>query len=141
MKKILIFLVAIFTGLFFSAGSALAQGCDDSACEVTVCNIDPFCCTFAWDGLCQFEADDVCAACNEGVCPKGDGWNLTTTSAVLDIDVGNTHDQNEDGYVCVKAPKGFARSGDNGQSPIAWVVKDNSKPHDEESNCCTPEEI
>ena len=37
-------------------------GCDDAACEASVCSIDPFCCDIAWDGICADEAlaDPVC---------------------------------------------------------------------------------
>jgi hypothetical protein len=35
-------------------------GCDDQACEDTVCGIDPFCCDVAWDGICVAEAADFC---------------------------------------------------------------------------------
>lgn len=36
------------------------QGCDDAACEATVCALDSFCCDVAWDGLCASEAIASC---------------------------------------------------------------------------------
>ena len=35
-------------------------GCDDEACCLTVCGIDPFCCK-SWDGSCADEAALTCA--------------------------------------------------------------------------------
>ena len=35
-----------------------------------------------------------------GGCPSGDGWSLVGLDETLDIDVGNFHDQNGDGFVC-----------------------------------------
>ncbi len=42
-------------------------GCDDPACEATVCAVDPFCCEAAWDEICAGEAQDLCGSlCSEG---------------------------------------------------------------------------
>nr|MCH9687305.1 hypothetical protein [Deltaproteobacteria bacterium] len=41
-------------------------GCDDAACEATVCGLDPFCCSNSWDGICAGAADDVNCP---GLCP------------------------------------------------------------------------
>jgi hypothetical protein len=35
-------------------------GCDDPACQATVCALDPFCCDVAWDGICAGEAATNC---------------------------------------------------------------------------------
>lgn len=35
-------------------------GCERDSCESAVCSIDPFCCDTAWDGLCVFEAIEIC---------------------------------------------------------------------------------
>ncbi|MBI3386971.1 MAG: hypothetical protein HY027_04430 [Deltaproteobacteria bacterium] len=35
-------------------------GCDDSTCAACVCELDSFCCTSQWDGLCAVEASDGC---------------------------------------------------------------------------------
>jgi hypothetical protein len=35
-------------------------GCDDPACQATVCAVDSFCCDVAWDGICAGEAADLC---------------------------------------------------------------------------------
>lgn len=42
---------------YFSNGS---PGCDDAACEATVCAIDSFCCNVSWDSICADEAVDLC---------------------------------------------------------------------------------
>jgi hypothetical protein len=38
-------------------------GCSDAVCCQTVCDVDPFCCSVAWDGLCVFEGSTLCAPC------------------------------------------------------------------------------
>ncbi len=35
-------------------------GCDDAACEASICAIDSFCCNVAWDSICANEAIDIC---------------------------------------------------------------------------------
>jgi hypothetical protein len=35
-------------------------GCDDSTCCRVVCEVDPFCCESAWDGICASEANTLC---------------------------------------------------------------------------------
>ena len=35
-------------------------GCSNGACEAAVCDVDPFCCDFFWDGICAGEAEDIC---------------------------------------------------------------------------------
>jgi hypothetical protein len=42
-------------------------GCNDGACCLAVCAIDPFCCDIAWDSICAGEAVDLCAACQEDI--------------------------------------------------------------------------
>ena len=46
------------------AGSCLVPRsvpfCDDAACCLAVCSVDPFCCTDAWDATCVGEASLVC---------------------------------------------------------------------------------
>ncbi|RPH93445.1 MAG: hypothetical protein EHM68_15685, partial [Lysobacterales bacterium] len=42
---------------YFSHGGT---GCDDAACEATVCALDSFCCGVAWDSIC---ADLAIANC------------------------------------------------------------------------------
>ena len=49
-------------------------GCDDDACEATICAFDAFCCDTNWDGQCAGEAAENCAAlCAGGVlgCAEG----------------------------------------------------------------------
>ena len=47
-------------GCFASHPSA---GCNDAACCVTVCALDPFCCNVEWDQVCVAEAQLNCAVC------------------------------------------------------------------------------
>ena len=35
-------------------------GCSDAACCQTVCNVDPFCCSTMWDGVCVSAASALC---------------------------------------------------------------------------------
>ncbi|MFO0827116.1 MAG: hypothetical protein U0572_03115 [Phycisphaerales bacterium] len=37
-------------------------GCDDAACQATVCGVDSFCCAVAWDSFCAGEAVSLCGA-------------------------------------------------------------------------------
>jgi hypothetical protein len=37
-----------------------SPGCDDFDCELSVCNVEPFCCDFDWDGFCVSIALEVC---------------------------------------------------------------------------------
>jgi hypothetical protein len=47
-----------------ACGNCLARhdgaGCENAACQATVCAFDDFCCTNAWDNLCIIEAASVC---------------------------------------------------------------------------------
>ena len=47
-----------------SAGSCYTDhgsaGCSDVQCCQAVCNVDPFCCTIAWDGGCASQAFTIC---------------------------------------------------------------------------------
>ncbi|HMN97158.1 MAG TPA: hypothetical protein PKC43_11770 [Phycisphaerales bacterium] len=47
-------------------------GCTDEECCLIVCELDPFCCQVAWDGICVGEAFDFCGAppCDWS-CPLG----------------------------------------------------------------------
>ncbi len=38
-------------------------GCDNVACCVAVCEVDPFCCDTAWDLICKNEANSICGNC------------------------------------------------------------------------------
>lgn len=38
-------------------------GCDEPLCEALICNLDPFCCDTAWDGICEGEAIECCKCC------------------------------------------------------------------------------
>ena len=63
-----------------------------------------------------------------GSCPTGDGWfpplPLEHTEPDL-LDVGNFHDQNGDGLVCVRINQGQTMKK---RPPRAWTVKDNTGP-------------
>lgn len=58
-------------------GDALDPACDE--CVETVCNVDPFCCETAWDGVCVGEAETLCGLdcglgpeCGNGTCEAGE---------------------------------------------------------------------
>jgi hypothetical protein len=38
-------------------------GCDCASCTNTVCGLDPFCCSVAWDTICSGEAESFCTCC------------------------------------------------------------------------------
>ena len=40
-------------------------GCTDLDCCIAVCQVEPFCCTVAWDEICVEIALDVCVACGQ----------------------------------------------------------------------------
>jgi hypothetical protein len=51
-------------------------GCDCRPCQATVCAVDPFCCSVAWDGICAGEGESLCTCCpgqNPGTCDGGGG--------------------------------------------------------------------
>ena len=60
-----------------------------------------------------------------GGCPSGDGWFPPLPLADVDpaLDVGNFHDQNGDGLVCVRINRGLTMKV---RPPRAWTVKDNA---------------
>lgn len=51
-------------------------GCQDFSCQSCVCNLDPFCCDVAWDGICvgeaQVDCNPPCVCPIPGVCCLGD---------------------------------------------------------------------
>ncbi len=48
-------------------------GCDNDACEATVCAVDSFCCNVQWDGICAGEASDLCGICPSDCCIANGG--------------------------------------------------------------------
>jgi len=38
-------------------------GCLDGTCEGQVCDVDPYCCAFQWDGQCVDKALEICTIC------------------------------------------------------------------------------
>ena len=60
-------------------GSALANGCD--ACVTSICGVDPYCCTTAWDSICVGEVGSVCGKSCTTQCAHDEcktGTNLQT---------------------------------------------------------------
>ena len=55
------------------AGPNGTPGCEDPVCCKTVCLVDPFCCSTAWDGLCATEAHQLCDLTCPWDCGDGDG--------------------------------------------------------------------
>ncbi len=60
-----------------------------------------------------------------GGCPEGKGslWQVSSVNVVRPSDVGNKHDQNDDGWICFRVNKGLSKKLDNNS---VWVVKDNT---------------
>jgi hypothetical protein len=61
-------------------GGPLTSGCE--SCVTTVCSIDSYCCSTAWDTTCVYEVDDycgfgLCSTCAHDECVTGSP--LTTT--------------------------------------------------------------
>ena len=40
-------------------------GCDCEQCESIVCDVEPSCCTTAWDAACDALADELCVCCDQ----------------------------------------------------------------------------
>jgi hypothetical protein len=57
-------------------------GCDDAACEATVCAVDSFCCQVAWDSICASEAQDLCG----NLCGGGGASNCCEANGGLGCD-------------------------------------------------------
>jgi hypothetical protein len=60
-------------------GSALQNGCD--ACVTSICAVDPYCCTTAWDSICVGEVGSVCGKSCTTQCAHDEcktGTNLAT---------------------------------------------------------------
>ncbi|HWL92190.1 MAG TPA: thrombospondin type 3 repeat-containing protein [Phycisphaerae bacterium] len=68
-------------------------GCDDAACQSTVCAADSFCCDFEWDGACVDGAVTLCGAlCNEevrGDCDGNGELNTDDVPCFVDALLGN----------------------------------------------------
>ena len=62
-----------------ATGGPLANGCD--ACVSSICGVDPYCCTTAWDSICVGEVGSVCGqSCSGPTCSHDEckvGTNLT----------------------------------------------------------------
>ena len=54
-------------------------GCSNTACCITVCGLDSFCCNVAWDSICIAEGLSDCRPnCTVGECPDSDHTCCTT---------------------------------------------------------------
>lgn len=47
-------------------------GCENTTCETTICDADPYCCDNQWDGLCVQAAEEDCVVCG-GTVPGDSG--------------------------------------------------------------------
>ncbi len=88
MKQLLFATLFAFAIGFASpsfAGDGCTQspspGCGGCPCESCVCNMDSFCCYFAWDSLCVGECIDMCGGCSlcgNGNCDPEEAENCDT---------------------------------------------------------------
>lgn len=64
---------------------AHAAGCDDAACQTTVCAADPFCCNNSWDNICAREGAELCdpALCPDPTCTGTCTFDTSTCNADL----------------------------------------------------------
>jgi hypothetical protein len=74
-------------------------GCDDAACQATVCGVDPFCCDVAWDGICAGEAESLC----QELC-FGSPGGCTYTPVDCDDDNACTEDSCDSATGCAYTP-------------------------------------
>lgn len=63
-------------------------GCDDPRVEACVCDSDPECCAFGWDGVCVAAATTQCDAC--GGVATGTTGGTTGTAGTAGTDGGST---------------------------------------------------
>jgi hypothetical protein len=68
------FLISVWTDVPASGGSSNCcsahswTGCNDPACEASVCSYDPYCCEVGWDSICANEAgNDPNCKCGGGL--------------------------------------------------------------------------
>ena len=73
-----------------SPGSPQTPGCDP--CVDSVCAVDPFCCSFQWDGICVGEVESVCLradcispSCDHLLCDAGTPLVVGCHTCVDDI--------------------------------------------------------
>lgn len=68
-------------------GEPLEQGCDP--CTQTVCDLDPYCCTTAWDSRCVEQAADTCGltceTCSHDLCDQGNALEPTCDPCVTAV--------------------------------------------------------
>ena len=71
-------------------------GCNDASCCTTVCGVDPFCCSVAWDGICAGEAatmcgdlcgsgGDVCGSSANDCCVAGSGPGCSDVTCCTNV--------------------------------------------------------
>jgi hypothetical protein len=75
----------------------LTPSCDDECdadscvgCCQLVCSIDPFCCDTEWDGLCVFEAQQLCPCVQGGQPPVNDECRDSILITLGDTPIDNT---------------------------------------------------
>ena len=76
-------------------------GCDDGGCQAAVCDLDPSCCTLAWDAACDMKAQALCTCCG------GDGVGDVCDNCPA---LSNPTQANSDGCTC--CPGGLAGCAD-----------------------------
>lgn len=55
-------------------------GCEDAEVAACVCDVDPFCCKYLWDGFCVEEVDTLgCGTCEASVGGAGGGMQTAVT--------------------------------------------------------------
>jgi hypothetical protein len=67
-----------------TSGGPLDASC--GKCVDAICQVDPFCCTNAWDSICISQVDSVCgetctAGCGDSICDASLGENCSTCVA------------------------------------------------------------
>jgi cysteine-rich repeat protein len=74
-----------------------ATGCNEAACQGTVCAIDAFCCNGSWDSICATEANSLCACCSDHC----GNWTLNPGE---ECDDGNLTDGDGCSSTCTNEP-------------------------------------
>jgi len=80
-------------------------GCGGCFCEDCVCEMDPYCCETAWDGICVGECVDQCGGCMEPCDPAcEDGFKCEDMECIAcgDNECGGGCGECGDGYVCLE---------------------------------------
>jgi cysteine-rich repeat protein len=138
-----------------------APGCNDPTCQNTVCGVDPFCCSVAWDSICAGEGNSLCACCGGGGGPlcgngliepgeqcddgnvqAGDGCGPTCKSEVCGNQIKDLGEECDDGNLVPDdgcAPMCVLECGDGAPNPGEPCDDGNSDAGDGCSTHCTLE--